>query len=727
MPSLLAIYLLTVVLLGAYFSLPARAAPFQGSYTGSQSCRPCHEKFYTLWEPSHHGKAMQPYSDAFASAELTPQAKAINIGDATFLAVAGKGQGFILEKRPDGEEKYPIQHVMGGKNVYYFLTPLERGRLQVLPLAYDVNDKHWIDMAKSGVRHGSDQQVDWRDTSFTFNTACQGCHVSQFALNYDEKTDSYATTWAEPGINCESCHGPAEEHIRVCEEAKKGTVPADLKITTVSQRRGFKPEMVDATCSGCHAKAIPLAQQFVPGESFWDHYDIALLEHPDYYPDGRDLGENYTYTSWLMSPCLKGGNLDCLHCHTSSGRFRQKKSPNQACLPCHGKKVNAPKKHTMHKPGDKSPTCVSCHMPMTTFAKMNRSDHSMRPPVPAATIRFGSPNACNECHTDKTPQWADKSVRKWRKRDYQAATVSQADLIQAARDRDWSKLPAMIKALEDPKHDVVFTTSLLRLLRHCPKPERMEAYQIGMQSQFPLVRAAGAVGMGDLLSNKPNTRLVKLLDDPYKLVRIRAARALAPYSAEAFNVQENSRLSHVTEEMLEALVARPDIWSAHFNVGNFYQSKNQLSQALSAYETALRLEPKAPILLVNSAMVSARVGKFADAEKLLERAVKNDPQNPIALFNLGLLKVENGQSQKAEDLLKDAFAADPTMDRAAANLAALIYKKDIQGAVSFAKKAYKINPSRKNALNLAFYLKASGDEKGAQAISGKALQIKGFE
>jgi hypothetical protein len=30
------------------------------NYTGSVSCRKCHEKFYQLWAPSHHGLAMQP-------------------------------------------------------------------------------------------------------------------------------------------------------------------------------------------------------------------------------------------------------------------------------------------------------------------------------------------------------------------------------------------------------------------------------------------------------------------------------------------------------------------------------------------------------------------------------------------------------------------------------------------------------------------------------------------
>ena len=112
---------------------------------------------------------------------------------------------------------------------------------------------------------------------------------------------------------------------------------ADLKITRGG--RDFTPEQNNATCSTCHAKAVPLTQSFMPGDNFWDHYDLALFEHSDYYPDGRDLGENYTFTSALMSPCVIAGKLGCTHCHTSSGRFRQKKDPNQACLPCHAERV----------------------------------------------------------------------------------------------------------------------------------------------------------------------------------------------------------------------------------------------------------------------------------------------------------------------------------------------------------------------------------------------------
>ena len=68
----------------------------------------------------------------------------------------------------------------------------------------------------------------------------------------------------------------------------------------------------------------------------------------------------------------------------------------------------------------------------------------MLPPTPSATIAYKSPNACNLCHTDKDAAWADKYVREWRTRDYQAPVLKRAALIDAARKRDWKQLPEML-------------------------------------------------------------------------------------------------------------------------------------------------------------------------------------------------------------------------------------------------------------------------------------------
>ncbi|MBN1443562.1 MAG: hypothetical protein JXA90_12705, partial [Planctomycetes bacterium] len=126
---------------------------------------------------------------------------------------------------------------MGGKNLFYFLTPFPSGRLQVLPLAYDVHEKAWYDSAGSMVRHfqeNPDTPIEWTHRALTFNTSCYTCHVSQISRNYDFETDSYRTTWTEPGINCESCHGPGRAHVEAAVAAQaegKDLDPLEIIVT----------------------------------------------------------------------------------------------------------------------------------------------------------------------------------------------------------------------------------------------------------------------------------------------------------------------------------------------------------------------------------------------------------------------------------------------------------------------------------------------------------------
>ena len=223
-------------------------------FAGSVSCRECHEKFYQLWSTSFHGLAMQPYTPEFARAKLTPQQNDVVIGK--FKYRADMNEGVVIETGPKEKKKYPIEHVLGGKNVYYFLTPFTKGRLQTLPVAYDVNKKEWFDTAASGMRHfpGGErgQTVNWKESPYTFNTACYSCHVSQLSTNYDPKTDTYHTIWAEPGINCETCHGPAEEHNKIARATPKGQPLTEYGLirTKIMTQGAEERPLFELSCEG---------------------------------------------------------------------------------------------------------------------------------------------------------------------------------------------------------------------------------------------------------------------------------------------------------------------------------------------------------------------------------------------------------------------------------------------------------------------------------------------
>jgi tetratricopeptide (TPR) repeat protein len=694
---------------------PSSGAAAPAPLAGSASCRSCHAVFFQKWSTSFHGLAMQAHTGDFARDRLTPQARPLEIRGRSYRAVIGTGADHVEETGPRGTKTHPIVQVLGGKNVCYFLTPLDRGLLQVLPVAYDVNRKEWFSTSGSAVRHFAgvaDEELDWTDRAYTFNTSCFSCHVSQLATNYEPATDSYRTVWAEPGVSCETCHGPAGEHVRAFEGLPPGLAPKDPRIVSVKR---LSTEQRNDLCASCHAKASPLWTAFRPGDRFFDHFDLTTLENPDYHPDGRDLGENYTLTSWRMSPCAQSGRIDCVHCHTSSGRYKFKDRPNDACLPCHEERVKNAAAHTRH-PGEGPGTrCTDCHMPKTEFARMRRSDHSMRPPSPAAARELGSPNACGLCHADRSVAWAEKAIRDGGGGRWSERILREGRLVAAARKRDWTRLPEMLAYLAEPGRDEVVTTSLVRLLSDCPDASKWPRLRALAADASPLVRAAAIT----TLAADPGSRdaLLAATGDDVRLVRVRAAAALS--TVDPSTVPEAARAAFLAarSEHERSLLARPDDFASQYNLGNLHLERGDAAAAAERYRKALALRPDHVASLVNLSMAEARLGRLAEAERPLREAIRVQPREAAAHFNLGLLLAETGRPAEAKAALRRALELEPRNAGAAYNLAVLVAEASPKEAASLAGRAADTNPQDpRYAFTAALYLDKAGDSAGAERL-----------
>ncbi len=696
----------------------------QGEYVGSSDCLACHERFYELWSTSHHGKAMQAFSAAFART-LEPMKEPQTIGDDTFWIELNGAGGVMHQTYPDGTKKtYPVLHALGGKNVYFFLVPLEKGKLQVAPLAYNVHTKIWYNATGSMVRHFNngltDEALDWTDRQLTFNTACHDCHISQLRKNYNPEDDSYTTTWKEAGINCEVCHGPAEAHIKAAEEAAaKGQKLTDLKLLTF--HGDLNREQRDATCAPCHAKMTPLTRDFTPGEMFFDHYDLTSYEDPDFWPDGRDLGENYTQTGWMANPCANSGQLECIHCHTSSGRFRFKDEPNKACLPCHEKRVKNILKHS-HHPAKANVACIDCHMPKTAQAHMHRSDHTFRPPSPAATLEFGSPNACNLCHNNpeaikgdfhghkkEDVEWADKYVKEWHGEDSGADIIELGHIIKACRDGEWDKLPEILAYLDNPKCDQAAKVAILRLLNNCPHPEKWAAIRKQLNAKSEWVRSAAAASLQYDESPETTKLLLKTASDKFRTVRIRAAASLLTRNLSAYSEEDRQTYEAAHAEYWNSLIIWPDRWSTYYNQGIYYDRKGEPQNALAAYNKSLDLRDDVIQPMINASMVHARAGNSTNAYELLEKALKVEPENPMVNFNLALLEAEFGKVDACEAHLRAALKTNPQMAQAAYNLGILLCRKNNEEGFQWLESAEKLVPENWTYLSsYIFFLNQSG-------------------
>lgn len=694
---------------------PSRSKPAGGPYLGSVACRDCHEPFYEKWSTSWHGLAMRPYTPEFARANLAAQTEPISIGGRSYhAAIEGEG-GFVVESAPDGERRLPIAHVLGGKNVLYFLTPYRGGRLQVLPLAFDARAREWYDALGSMVRHfreEPDQALAWTDRLLTFNAACFGCHVSQLSNRYDAETDAYETAWTEPGINCETCHGPGEKHVEVS-VAARGRSPEPLEIVRTS---AFTEEEVNSLCASCHAKLTPLTRSFPPGGRFFDHFNLAALEDRDLYPDGRELGENYTYGPFLLSPCAKSDRFHCMHCHTSSGRDKHAGADaDKACLPCHERHVADPATHSFHRAESEGSRCRSCHMPRTVFARMRRHDHSLLPPAPAATLEFGSPNACTLCHPSEGARWADEHVRKWYPRDYQAPLLRRARLVQAARARDWTLLDDMVAYIASPERNELFAAGILRLLESCPRPAKWPAFFAALRDPSPLVRAAACRGLGASPEGKALEALIGATADEYRLVRIEAAGEIAHRPLPPLDAKRRRDVDRAIAEYRAFLAARPDDPTSHYDVGNYHLEAGDLAAARAAYERALRLEPSFFPALVNLSLAWARSGDPARAEAALRKALDANPRSAEAHFNLALLLAEGGKRAEAKAHLERALELDPRSAQAAYNLAVLVSEEDLERAIALARRAAELLPEDpRHGYTLAFYERRAGRVREAE-------------
>ncbi len=701
-------------------------------FKGSASCIECHERFYNLWAPSHHGLAMQPITANFIETQVVLGQDGIVMEGAFYQAVKKDTSLFIREQSAGLTKDYLVLWALGGKNVYYFLAEWEGGRLQTLPLAYDVNTKKWYNNPESAVRHFpnmnqggmQDSALSWRDRQYTFNTSCYGCHVSQLKNNFDLATNSYQTNWKEAGINCETCHGPCAEHIKVCREAGEGNVPKDLKIIIT---KTFTPEQHNSSCASCHARMRPITASYNPGDRYFDNFDLITLENQDFYPDGRDLGENYTMTSWHMNSCMQNSKLHCVTCHTSSGRYRFKHEDlteaNKACTSCHEENGKSYEQHTHHPISDNSPKCVECHMPTTRFGNMMRSDHSFRPPMPAATIKFKSPNACNICHDDKSAEWANQLVNQWKKNDYQKETLYIGSLIDEARNGKWERLNEMLEVINTNRFGEVFTNSLIRILTNCDNPKKWQVLVGALKLESPLSRSSAAIGLMGYSNEEVKTALFNAAADEYRLVRLAAAQSLATFPQQDFNAGQLEIFRKVNAEYENSLVSRSDDWSSWYNLGNHYQNMGNMAQAISAYNNSLKIYPVAIMPLINSSFLYSVSGDQFSAEANLKKALTVEPLNEAANLNYGLMMAERQKMDEAEKAFRTVLKVNAKNSTAAYNLSVIVSSRDLNESCSLSKQAMNAAPDDpKFAYAYAYFLLQNRKKTETIALLEKTIK-----
>jgi len=418
---------------------PDESAP---EYVTSDRCQACHPGQFASWHDSYHRSMTQ---------EASPEAI---LGAFEGQTLEARGRRYRLERRgdefwvemadPDWErdqldvgrrpEQFPnprrswkrIVMTTGSHHMQtYWVASEIDGRLFNFPWLWLIEDQRWIPREEGFIR-----RPDGPRTFDIWHGACVECHAVA-----GEKTRGPRGEWkpeaAELGIACESCHGPAEEHVLANQDP---TRRYRLRLTDAPDPTIVNPRRLDAeassqVCGHCHGINVfksyvrASGRRYQPGEDLRETRIImrtsekaqAEADHPDpqraldhkhmqtllarqeakndsfvrdrFWPDGMVRVSGREHNSFIESACFEGGELSCLSCHSMhesdpdgqlsafappvadrpSGDEIEPDTTDSACLQCHSSYSDNVESHTHHAAESSGSRCYNCHMPHTVY------------------------------------------------------------------------------------------------------------------------------------------------------------------------------------------------------------------------------------------------------------------------------------------------------------------------------------------------------------------------
>jgi tetratricopeptide (TPR) repeat protein len=307
----------------------------------------------------------------------------------------------------------------------------------------------------------------------------------------------------------------------------------------------------------------------------------------------------------------------------------QLRADNSAlCTRCHVEIGKNPAAHTHHAASSTGSSCVECHMPRTVFSiKAQIRDHTMSVPVPENTIRHGIPNACNVCHKERTPQWAQLKVKEWYGDQVGQKWVRRADAFTGARKGDPAAMAQLIAILSNPAEGPFARANAAGYLGNFNDHRAFTALTGALNDAEPLVRSVAVFAIRPSTSQRPAMvyALAGLLSDPIATVRIAAAVGLVNMGVRQLAGENGERL----EQAKQLFRARADLNSddpaQEIAAGRFALLDGDPLRAIAAFRACLKIDPAAPAqYLLADAYLKA--GQAAEARRILLGIAPRNPQ-----------------------------------------------------------------------------------------------------
>ncbi|WP_371089950.1 cytochrome c3 family protein [Bradyrhizobium sp. WSM2254] len=674
-----------------------------------------------------------------------------NFNDAAFEYAGTRSRFFRKDRKflvetdgPDGKlATFEVKYTFGLDPLQQYLIEFPDGRVQALSIAWDTRPKdqggqRWFHLYPDSAIT-NDDPLHWTKLNQNWNFMCAECHSTGVHKNYDAAKDRFATTFSEISVGCEACHGAGSRHVNWARQNARSRDPDNGLLVKFDERTGIiwsadagtlaptgsgpAPALRKEveTCGRCHARRGQLSEDWLPGKLLSETHRVSLLDRQRFHADGqmRDDEETYNYGPFKQSRMFAKG-VTCSDCHDPHSAML--KAPGDAvCGQCHAADKYESAGHRQHANGTPPPTCASCHMPERRYMVVDRRhDHSFRIPRPDLSVQLGTPNACNDCHRDKSAAWAAQQVEAWfgpQRHGYQ----TYAPAFHAA----WSEAidaQALLAALV--QQGDASATVRASALAELPRPD-VDLIRRGLSDPDPLVR----LGAFDALEGIPADQLWGLaspqLADPVRGVRIRAAEVLASVPATRQPATDRDRFAQAAAEFVAAQRLNADRPEARSALGSFLARQAKAVEAEGEYRAALRLDPSFSPAAINLADLYRELGRESDGERVLRDALSGSQQNASIHHALGLALVRQKRNESALDELRLAAVLDPGQSRYAYVYAVGLHTAGRRDdALAVLKTSLGRHPNDRDSLSAAIaFSREKGDSVAALEFAERLAHL----
>lgn len=442
---------------------------YQADYVGSEVCGGCHVINHGKWKDSPHHKITQDPSEASVVGNFDNGAWFIPLKDRTspldnlpaVKTFKKEKQFFMALRLPNSDQyrEFSVDRVVGYQYRQTYLTLEPQGVYRRLPVQWSVSRgaffSYWNEQEES--QHTvADLWAQMGSLNSAWNLYCGRCHTTNLEIlardNYHRAAN---TQWTEPGVGCESCHGPGSKHLEYMVNKPSNRLMSFANQVLNKQKAPYIMNAAHldkgvalSVCARCHGsdilrKRMDIYRTYEPGFDKHGRYNdlsqyftegklVPGSKAPtiEVWIDGRPKGLGMLFRSFADSSHYEKTDMRCFSCHdahqnkaeVSVGLKEASAESNAYCGECHQEILQMNEEHTNHPSGSPGSFCYDCHMPKNIANAVAGDIHFVRShnmgsvPNPYLSIRYGvqnSPNACNECHSDETPKWALEKLELW--------------------------------------------------------------------------------------------------------------------------------------------------------------------------------------------------------------------------------------------------------------------------------------------------------------------------